>query len=550
MIVAEVASWFIGLGEVRAIIATGGELAERVAALARAFAALRALGRVGASVGEAARLERVLLALARAVEIEDSARALRLLEMLPEPHVGTMREIAAHAEIPADASVDALRLALADRPELLSQVDGLADAVRASGRLEARAAAGGHALSDVLPGFHRLLREGRFRPGELARLLDDVPAERLAELMRTVDFIPADRLAHWTAEQLTRLGARPRAMEFLREAGGELFAAAFAHEGADWLRMDAFLEGLAAHRPRYPAPEDWQRFLERLGRGEQAAFDEVAETLHTQRVAQSRAAGVLDPYIRSRLVARNRQHLLGALDALGPGAARDRFVEQLARLGEKELDGLEQLYRHSSSGPFQSEIDAFGALHTLEAWTPADRADLLGLLADVGPHTTSGMDTVLHNIFQRTVRASGEVRGVTGAFGQLYAARTAMRRFGVTRLEFELRIAGREVDIVGHGPREIHFEVKTNIDAPATLIEPEVHYDLVRYARDEYRGLQYLYHPSSAGQLRTLGQRMRNWLLTRPEVLAGLRREGVALADAVDALDRWLAAGGLRTYEF
>ncbi len=363
MIVAEVASWFIGLGEVRAIIATGGELAERVAALARAFAALRALGRVGASVGEAARLERVLLALARAVEIEDSARALRLLEVLPE---SARRRDAPARRARGDPGRREHRRAA---PRARRQTRAARPGRRARRRGPRERTAGG--------------ASGGRRPRAVRRAarLPPPPARRPLQTRRageTARRRPRRAARRADADRRLHPGRPARALD--RRAADETRRAP-ARDGVPARGRRRAVRGRVRARGRRLAengrvPGGPRRAPAEIPRARRLAA--VPRTARPRRAGRLRRGRRDAPHAARRAVARGRRarpvHPLAARRARPPAPARRRWTRSAPapratasssssrRLGEKELDGLEQLYRHSSSGPFQSEIDAFGAL--------------------------------------------------------------------------------------------------------------------------------------------------------------------------------------------
>ncbi|ADB53376.1 hypothetical protein [Conexibacter woesei] len=117
------------------------------------------------------------------------------------------------------------------------------------------------ALARALPGLR--LPEDR-QPELTLRLAGKLPASRVQELLHTLGFVPPEYVAAWSTEQLVALGSRPRAMAFVREAGGETFVAVLRRGGGDWSRFERFLDALAAKRARIADPEAWQRLLDRL----------------------------------------------------------------------------------------------------------------------------------------------------------------------------------------------------------------------------------------------------------------------------------------------
>jgi hypothetical protein len=335
-------------------------------------------------------------------------------------------------------------------------------------------------------------------------------------------------------------------MTLVRDAGSETFATMLARTGGDWGSLDRLAEGLELRRAELPDPQSYQRLIDRLRQGDQRAFDELERAYDAQHLAQARAAGRVLEYARGRLRERNLRLLLEELDDIPPGVVKDQFAGELAQLSDRELGGLEQIARVDPHG-----VDLSEALRTLNSWGPGDRREFLELLSEVGPRCEEeGLESVLHGIFQRSVRTAGaEIHGVTGSYGQLYAARTAIRDLGATRLEFEVAEPGRVIDIVADTPHgRLSIEVKTNLQTTGDVIRREVVWDIVHHAGDDYRHLRYLYHPNvAAGDRAALGRRMLE-LFDDAEVRSRLTAAGRDPTAARHAFQNWLQDGGLGSY--
>ncbi len=226
------------------------------------------------------------------------------------------------------------------------------------------------------------------------------------------------------------------------------------------------------------------------------------------------------------------------------GRDKELFAAQLAKLTDRELEGLEQMARVASQS-----MDLSSALDNLLKWTKPDRTEFLDLVAEVGPRAGhDGFESVLHSIFQRTVETGGEVHGVTGSWGELLGGRKAIRELGATHLEFQVKLnAGgrnRVADIIAETPKgNMFIEVKANIRSRGGIIEDEVKFDLIYYAKSDYRHLRYLYDPNvTAHQRDLLGARM---LALLDEVKNELP---VPLERAKAAFRKWLDDGGLGVY--
>ena len=246
--------------------------------------------------------------------------------------------------------------------------------------------------------------------------------------------------------------------------------------------------------------------------------------------------------LEARLRRRDREDLADWFDDIPPGAQRDRYARGLAALSERELDGLQQIARLPDE-----RVSLVGSIDDILAFEPQLRRDLLESIADVAPHADDSLGGVIHGILQRTRRGDQPMlSGVQGSLGQLYAARHAIRTLGATNLTFEVRLAGRQVDIQATiGGTRVDIEVKTPVLGPGFFTPGELMIDLVQYARGGYRGLRYLYPPDV--DVAGLRARMRAYFDER-EVRRGLAGLGIKKEDAEQAFDAWFAGGGVGNY--
>jgi hypothetical protein len=421
----------------------------------------------------------------------------------------------------------------------------------------------------MAPGLGVLLCQSGLERDALIRLIEKIPSERLGEFFHAMLMVRPDHLARWGETGLAELARHPRALQFTRRAGGDVVDAVGRQAGlwgeaglptnvwdrargstAAWDRVDRIFEGLDAARTG--DPQAYQNLVIRISQGERSAFEEVLESLHGRRLASAEQAGDLARYGASRLEGQARRYLRKELDEIAahnPSLMRSR-AEQLARLPEKQLDGLEQLAKLAS--------DRYDWAWVLDQFPAAQRADLLEPLADVGPIcirpgvSDGGLDAVVKGIIGRNARkADRVVSGVQGSWGQLFAGQTLARR-GATRLEFEVSGGAlrRDADIVATiGGREVKVEVKTNLESAASRNLEQIRRDLVNHAAADYQDLLYMYHPDDAPTLPGIGRTMLRQL-DEPAVRSAFSQRGLDLPKARAALQRWIDAGGLTTYSF
>ncbi len=561
----EILSWFIGVGEIKAAI-RAAEVPERIAALAHVLRSMRFVGRAARVGSEAAELERVLAAMAHIAGLAERTRMLRLVDLLPEEHLAVLGRIAETAHLPGGAGMDALKAALAGNEELLRAVDGVESALAVASRLEAKAAGAGGLTADMQAGLHILLRNAQSEEVTLAlaQLIDDIPAAHLDEFMRTMAFVKPEHFGQWTVEALGELAQRPKALAFIRETGSGLFGVVFRQRGnwTDWTSLERFLDGLALKRSGIGNPAEYQRFLDRLLRGEASAFNEVDEALRAQRLAEAAKTGQVSALGLARLREGNRTHLLAELEQverISGVAARDEYAAEIARLSEKEVGGLEHMasLEHTPRGEVQTRDWSW--IDALEL-PVGERTPLLTVLDDVAPKTVSGLERALHRCFY----------DYQGGLGQLLAARTLIAKYGADELRLELmtsrnvgsQLIRREFDIEAKiSGRAVHVEVKTNMpgmgagaQAHASRDWEQIVKDLAIHARSNYDDLLYLYHPSVRNQLPDLGREMLELFgdATKPadpDLLRLMNNQGLKINDARQAFQRWLANRGLTTYE-
>jgi hypothetical protein len=547
----EVLSWFIGLGEVLdALKAVQGS--ERIEALGRLLASLRGLAGVVKAGGVATRLERIIPAIARLAGLAEEAQATRLIALLAPEQLAVLDRVATAAEaakLARGAELDVLRAALAAEPELLRWLDTLGDTLAVLGRAEGRMSEAGGLSAEAAAGLSSLIRHTGWDRATLVRLIDGMPAARLNEFLRTLPFVRPELFARWSADGLRALAARPRAIAALRDVGGDLTDLASAH-ATDLDRLERFLDGLELRNKQLGDKVLAEGLRKRLEQNDPSAF---AEVLHAQQLAEAKEAGNVATFGAARLAQGGRdvlQRKMAALAKLSPELFRSRAA-QLAELTDKELDGMEVIAR------LDRNVQDWGdALNDVLTWNAKDRAELLGLFADVGPSTDSGLGRVLDSILGLFVKKAGtELTQVQGSWGQLYAARTLIRH-GASHLEFEVpRIESglrREADIVAQWNGKVFVEVKTNLKGSPSFDVEQIRRDLVIHAPTRYDDLLYMYHPDiTEDQLAEHGQRMLR-LFDNPETRQLFHERGLDINKARQDFQRWLDSRPRRltTYTF
>ena len=542
----EVLTWFVGIGEVKAGLAVARAATTRAAELLRLFSGARRLSRVGAAAEQLARLDRLLVVLTRlgAIEAESTARVLRLL---PEADQAALVRLADKLDVPLDASAEVLRGIAVDRG-IAGDTAEFLNVLTVARRLEQRARPG-EVTAELAAALDRLMATG-WGPVPLGEIVDAIPGIAFADWALALSRLRPEQVARLGADGLTVLGASPRSLRFVMEAGGDAYLAVWTRAGGDIDAVEDVLGGLLLRRTGSPA--DYQRQLDRIAAGEEAAFRAAAVPLAHPAADRLAAGGHRHLEEMFEELEDDVADLRGAGshgEAAAQARERDLLATRLSTLPDEELTGFERLAQIGD----ETGTDLVSEILNLP---PGGRRALVLLIRDLTDRLPvrrlENIEQVLGDIMLRDVTKSGQTeRPFQGSMGQLYAARTLIDDLGATRLRFELEMPGsRRMDISAYVPGRppVHVEVKTNLEGNrASFDRKEIVKDLVSYAARDYADLIYLYHVDVADELASVGQTMLN-LVASKDVRDRLRLAGVDPDDARKALERWLAAGNLRTY--
>jgi hypothetical protein len=289
-VVWEVASWFIGVGEVKAALEAVG-LTERLQALGRI---LRIAGLVGkAAEGEraATKLEQLARLLSKASKtLTEEEAVLCALSRLPEEDVA--RLTAKLEKLSLGEATDAARLLQGDAE--------LADVLRKAEVLDAWAAlAGGHS-DELAEAFRRLTGPAGLRPDEVEGLLKLVPEGGEGRFARALRAIPEGEFGaagSAPAEYLRALAASPGRTDALLAMGHGTVAALYRRAGGEAARLDEYLAAVAELEQKLPAANravEYRRLLDQLERGDEAVWLEL-EDARAAKFAPAEAR--LDPQV-------------------------------------------------------------------------------------------------------------------------------------------------------------------------------------------------------------------------------------------------------------
>jgi hypothetical protein len=124
-------------------------------------------------------------------------------------------------------------------------------------------------------GLQALLAHTSWDQATMLDLLENIPSVNLQAFLHTMTFINPAHLEMWEAQALKELAKHPAALAFIREGGSDLMNIAFRYTGNSWETFELFLTKLAVKRMQMGNPIDYQWFLNRMKKGEAAAFAEV-----------------------------------------------------------------------------------------------------------------------------------------------------------------------------------------------------------------------------------------------------------------------------------
>ena len=560
-LVWEIASFFVGPGEVKAII-QGAGLAEKLPGVLRFLGILARAGEAAEAGTEGARLAR----LAEMLKAERAAfasveEAAELLSRLPDADVTRLGKLLSSAEIR-----DGETLAeLAAKSRALGLHTTLEDAIAKAELLKAMAAKAGGLTDEITEAFHLLIGDDGLEVAAAQSVVAAIGQGEGARFAAVLRRIPLGRLAaDARAAFLEVVAASPRRMEAVAELGADTFAAVYRRVTGRGEAIDEYLAALQETGDRLGGQGDaaeFRRLLDRLEADDPASWLEIENTRRVragQRAisdwAQQLRRSPRAQHALDRLLRRNEEGMVNSLiDHLAgdKGLISDQDVvlalEEIAGMSDGELDGMAALKRYMDrAGP----LGDFPEWHEILFTEPERRHNLLELVAGLRDPANpadlvvrSGMDDVVNEALR-------EGTNIEGGLGHLEAARSLLRDFPGARFRFEdIQLAGgvrRDVDIViemDMAGRHVDVEVKGyRATTGLSHVRGQVSKDLLRHLADPggpWTDLLWRFpDPANASRIPTI-ERIFD------QELAKLAAEGkltMPLADAQAALRSRFAA--------
>jgi hypothetical protein len=545
-IIWEVASWFIGVGEVRAIL-SGVGITERVAAIARIT---RLLGLVGRAT-EAERIAGKLQSVARIVSrssrrFGQEDEVLRILSRLPEEDVNRLARALEGIDIDETLDLARLEQRLGDASDTLRRAETLSELATKAGGLS----------DEVVEVFHTLARRSQLTTDELADVVRLIPEGEGSRFIQTVRTIPETALrpgSSASGDLLKAIAQSPQRMDALLNLGYDTFAAIYRRAGRRAETADQYLNALTDIERNLPVETratEFRQLLDGLEQGDIRAWIQLEDARRT-RFGGERLQG-LSQVIASnpraeagfeRLLRGRHHNVIDDLveDVLpnSPALARRRF-EQIGDLSDEQAEGLAVIQHLDETGDIGVRTSWAEVLDFDLAW----KHELLELTAQIHRFVDEGLDLALKRGFQ------GPGTNVQGTLGHLYAARTLQQRFPGSRFRFEIPAPNREIDIqVSVGGRMIDVEVKTNLGLEPTIARNQIRRDLIRHIDDRFQDILYLYAPQQSGNLQQVEDAMLS-ALRHSTVQTALQQRGISVATAETWLRQRLTQGLISTFDY
>jgi hypothetical protein len=284
-LVLEVASWFVGVGQVRAALGSVSA-ARRAVSLGRLSGAIGGLGRVADVAGAARKVENVTSLMARASRVADTDM-LRAVSHLPDEDLGRLARALEHIDL---SDVRRLSDLTGEAAASTRHAMERANALRV---LETRA---GRLTDDLAAGFHRLARDSGFGNAQLRAIMDALAPPNAEIFMHVVRDMPAGAFRGVVGGRgrshgfFTNLAVREQATGFIFNQGYDAFAVVHRGSSHNWSTLDRTLDAIRDVSRNLDVVQR-RRLIDRLRAGDQTTWLEVTAARRRVTAAGGRTAG-------------------------------------------------------------------------------------------------------------------------------------------------------------------------------------------------------------------------------------------------------------------
>jgi hypothetical protein len=498
-LVWEIAAFFVGAGEVKAVI-EGAGIAEKLSGVLRFLRVLTGLGEAVDVEVESARLARLAAMITAEGTFTSVGEAAELLARLPEADIRQLGRLISEIDIREGETLAELGARSADLHAAVT------DAIAKTELLKVMAAKAGGLTDEIVGAFHALIGDDGFGLADAQKIVTAIPEGEGARFAATLKRMRLGQLAEDSrAAFLELVAGSTRRMDAVAKLGAETFTSVYRRAGGRGAMVDQYLGALDEIEERLAGqggPGEFRRLLDRLERDDPASWLDVENTRRIragqrpltdwiqQLGGSPKAQRALD-----RLLRRNQEGMVDSLievEAADRGLISDpevlQALNEIADLSERELDGLLELKRY---------LDRDGAYSGYPEWNeilftePVRRRNLLELVADLRDPADPAVLVIksgMQDVVTATLRHGGNIQG---GLGHLEAARSLLRQFPGARMRFEVGyLTGgvqREVDIVMDvGGLEVDVEVKSYqaTTAMSDRTRRQISKDLVRHLND------------------------------------------------------------------
>lgn len=457
----EIASFFIGVGEIKAAIA-GTEIGAKLAGVLRFLAVLLKLGETVEEEADAARLARLasLLKAERTV-FASVDEAAELLSRLPEDDVRKLGRLLKTHDLHEGETLAQLATRSTDLHRAVE------DAIAKAELLKALAAKSGGLTEDTVRAFATLVGKDGMEVKSAARVVGAIPQGEGARFAATLERVPLNRLpAASRAPVLELVAGGTKRMDAVTHLGYDSFYAVARRAAGRTEDIEHYLDTLAEIEQRLTGegrPADYRRLLDRLERDEAGAWRELDDA-HRARLG---AAAKPPPAGWSSLEAR--------VEYGGPRQNVGGFMSRSAREGDRGVVYVEgkvgeQLPQRETMAGYTPTLPEEHATHAVGMQIGENLPEAIasgpGATFNLGP--LKQVENLTRDVYERAIRLGADVETST-----------------MYRIEYRL-VDGTEVPVVVGVRRQAWVRVPGSGD-PRLFIDFEAGVDPVTRAVDVTR---------------------------------------------------------------
>lgn len=554
-VIVEAASWFVGVGEVKAGL-KAIKFTEILSKFTKIAKVLKTIAKAEKYELTAIRLQRLLETLSRSGKyFSKEDEMLRVLEnCITEEELAKIFEKIERVDLDNMTDIGKLELVGKENLHKLAGVRELADKA-------------GGLTDELLLFYEKLSKTRRLTAQDLTEIIISIPKGEGKNFVRAINIIEkkAGNLEKLLdADLLRAISTSKRRMDSLVELGYDTFARIYKHSGEVPERMDQYLDALTALAKELPPNSraiEYRKLLDMIESGKKKMWRKLEDVRINQLAEQGRA----------KLLSGNHNDLIN--DLLKHGDDNEMLIN-LAAIGELDdssIKGLSRLQSLEKKGAdfFWRDILDDKILH------PSERKELLELAEHVYRSAEYGSFKVdnFEDVVKQALKFSKTGGNVKGSIGSLRATISEMEEFArkgwkVQKIHFEVEteVSGaiRYIDIQIKGKpfkgKSFVFdvEVKNWYSVPEIAEDSwtmtQIRRDLIRHVDDEFKQLKWKFSPDYPENITNVQEAMRT-ALKHDDILKELMKKFpdeknsmLLLKKAEDWLEQRFKEGLVSTY--